>query len=193
MKQTGLVVPLREVGVSAELVNVSEQKEVAMRSAATISESGKYRFDLLRVWDETKPLALWVLLNPSTATADVDDPTARRVRGFTLDHLPQCGGFVVCNLYALRTTKPKHLLDAQNAEGWPNNIQMIGHYMRSADVAEVVFGWGSWLTPKRPLRTPVEDMAAELGRFPLCLGKTVNGNPKHPLFGAANTPLIPYL
>lgn len=163
------------------------------QTGLVIGADGKFRFDVLRQWEGPGPLALWVMLNPSTADADNDDPTLRRVIRFTQDALPHCAGVVVCNLYALRATKPKHLLDAQNAEGWPNNIQMIGHYMRSADVAEVVFGWGSWLTPKRPLRTPVEDMAAELGRFPLCLGKTVNGNPKHPLFVAANTPLIPYL
>jgi hypothetical protein len=49
----------------------------AMWRSATISDCGRYRYALGRRWDDG-PTACWVMLNPSTADADVDDPTIRR-------------------------------------------------------------------------------------------------------------------
>src|ERR1035441_6224581 len=41
----------------------------------------EYRYRLTRVWDESKPLAMFVMMNPSTADPNVDDPTVRNARG----------------------------------------------------------------------------------------------------------------
>lgn len=53
-----------------------------MHRSAVISPCKMYRYLLRRAWDESLPTALFVMLNPSTADAEVDDPTIRRCMGF---------------------------------------------------------------------------------------------------------------
>src|SRR5689334_16488446 len=77
-----------------------------VRKAASISECGRYRYSLHRWWGAGERL-YFVMLNPSTADAEVDDPTIRRCMGFarTLGF----DGIGVVNLYAFRATKPADL------------------------------------------------------------------------------------
>lgn len=42
-------------------------------SGAEFSKCGKYRYKLWRIWDNTKPLAMCIGLNPSTANAYDND------------------------------------------------------------------------------------------------------------------------
>ncbi len=81
---------------------------------AVISDCGRYRYRLTRRWGDG-PLLSFIMLNPSTADAEVDDPTIRRCMGFA--RRDGYGGIVVGNLYAFRTTKPKALFAADNPLG----------------------------------------------------------------------------
>lgn len=114
-----------------------------MIKEAKLSDCGKYRYWLCRRWDESKPTLVFIMLNPSTADADQDDPTIRKCIGFA-----QRGGFgsiEVVNLYAYRATKPadlyKTIRKSQNwAEGPENNL-WIGQ--RAGGVDRVVcLAWG---------------------------------------------------
>ena len=78
--------------------------------SAIISPCGTYRYLLKQVAESMSPMtstALFVMLNPSTADATLDDPTIRRCRGFA--KLWDCNGLAVANLYALRSTDPAAL------------------------------------------------------------------------------------
>ncbi|MGF6870951.1 DUF1643 domain-containing protein [Paraburkholderia sp. MM5477-R1] len=78
--------------------------------SAIISECGGYRYILTRAADSMCPMktaAVFVMLNPSTADEEQDDPTIRRCRGFA--RLWDCNGISVANLYALRSTDPAGL------------------------------------------------------------------------------------
>ena len=45
------------------------------KKGADFSNNGKHRYRLWRIWDETKPYALCIGLNPSTANSEKNDPT----------------------------------------------------------------------------------------------------------------------
>lgn len=150
---------------------------------AVLSDDGVYRYELTRRWGPG-PLVCWVMLNPSTADAEVDDPTIRRCMGFTRrwGH----DGIKVVNLYALRATDPKELARHPDPIGPANFI-----WVRAA-VSEsplVVVAWGA----SAPVRGPgVSDVVvpAQRDNIPVrCLGRTKQGFPRHPLYVKADTPL----
>ncbi|WP_318389140.1 DUF1643 domain-containing protein [Enterobacter sp.] len=49
-----------------------------MLKSAVFSDCGLYRYSIGRIWDATKPYALFIGLNPSYADAEQDDPTLGR-------------------------------------------------------------------------------------------------------------------
>jgi len=87
---------------------------------AIVSDDGLYRYRLWRRWDAECPTMVWIMLNPSTADAEVDDPTIRRCIGFA--RREHCGGIEVVNLYALRATNPA----AHPTPEGPENAKAIG-------------------------------------------------------------------
>lgn len=74
---------------------------------AELSACGSYRYELRRVWGDPARLACFLMLNPSTATAEADDPTIRRCVGYAKAW--QFDGILVRNLFALRATDPAAL------------------------------------------------------------------------------------
>lgn len=140
-----------------------------MKKAAILSEDNLYRYQLSRIWDESKPLILFIMLNPSTADADVDDPTIRRVIRFTTSW--GYGGVYVANLYAFRSTDPKALKHTDDPIG-KENVSYITHLIGMAD--KVVYAWGN--NQKEPI------WLSELVQTPYCIDLSKNGIPKHPLY-----------
>lgn len=78
-----------------------------IRRTADISPCGKFRYSLTRTWEIGLPVVTFVMLNPSVANAEIDDPTIRRCMGFARSW--GFGGIVVKNLYPYRATKPMDL------------------------------------------------------------------------------------
>ena len=105
---------------------------------AVISECAKYRYSLVREWDERKGKVLFIMLNPSVANAEVDDPTIRRCIGFAKDW--GYGGLMVANLYAFISTNPKGLKEVDNAEG-VDNRKYINDMIQNCEI--VVCAWGN--------------------------------------------------
>lgn len=160
-----------------------------LESTATVSECGKFRYDLTRVWDRSKPRLMWLMYNPSTADGAEDDPTIRRVVGFAAKF--GAGGVVVGNLFAYRATLPKDLRRATDPVGPECDSYLRRHAVESRIV---VAAWGSLAaTGKRPMlraRPPrVRQMLDEIGAKVFHLGLTTAGHPRHPLFLPKDAPL----
>jgi hypothetical protein len=156
--------------------------------AAILSPCGRYRYKLSRTWSDG-PRVLWVMLNPSTADADKDDPTIRKCIGFSKRW--GCGGLDVVNLFAWRATHPKDLRAAREPVGTLND-EAILLTARAAD--RIVVAWGGHVTAAGRFMRRAERVRTLLlgpeGRPLFHLGLTSLGQPSHPLMLAYTTPLV---
>ena len=138
-----------------------------------------YRYALGRTWDVTRPPTLWILLNPSTADHNSDDATTRRLAGYAAAW--GCGGSVLVNLFALRTTDPKRLRCALDPVG-PGNDDVI---VRAATLAasDPVCGWGDHGALLGRGQAVAEMLIARSFRL-TALAVNATGCPSHPLYRA---------
>lgn len=145
-------------------------------STAVYSDCERYRYILTRVWDPGGRRALFVMLNPSTATEVQNDPTVERCerRARTLEF----GAFRVCNIFAWRETDPKKMRAAVDPVGSENDPAILDS-SRWADT--IVCAWGSH--GAHLARGPaVERLLRQTGRSLHHLGLTKHGHPRHPLY-----------
>jgi hypothetical protein len=154
---------------------------------AAISEDEVYRYTLWRQWGTGQPM-VFVMLNPSTADAEQDDPTIRRCVSFAKRE--GYGGIHVVNLFAYRATDPADLLRCPVDVVGPENDYHIREAGRMARLGgKVVAAWGAHATATS-LRVNAVRMAL---RAPIyCLGLTKQGAPRHPLYVRGDAPLISY-
>jgi hypothetical protein len=146
---------------------------------------GPYRYWLRRQWSDG-PLLLWILLNPSIADAIINDPTVRRVIGFSQRF--GYGAAMILNLFAFRATSPGDLLDAYDPVG-PRNDEIISEHILDADLA--ICAWGAM---HKRLRWRLKDVAPLLdGPLLKCLGRTKAGDPRHPLYLPNTADRVPWM
>lgn len=149
----------------------------------------EYRYALFRTWEPEAHVSRqvnFIMLNPSTATSEVDDPTVRKCQ--TLARLWGAGGVAVTNIFALRSTDPKALYQHPRPVGVWNDpaIQVIAQTSMMA-----VAAWGT----HGRLHGRGEAVRAMLAAMdvPLYhLGLTKEGHPKHPLYLKNSTPPRPW-
>lgn len=156
-----------------------------MNQTAAISPCGRYRYSLHRTWDYEASRLVFCMLNPSTADADVDDPTIRRCIGFA--RREGYGGIAVVNLFAWRATDPSALpmLDAEKAG--PDNTH---HVKLTVTGRPVVVAWGANAAAHPFVVLPFMDLLREHASGIYCLGTTRSGAPRHPLYVRADAPLV---
>lgn len=158
---------------------------VDVHRAASISGDGLYRYALLRWWAEG-PMLTFVMLNPSTADADQDDPTIRRCVGFARRF--GFDGVRVVNLYAFRATRPADLWRAGEPTGGIRNDDLLAECGRRIRHGEpVVAAWGMNAKPERVRRVLTLPGWSQAQ----CLGVTKAGAPRHPLYVKADVTLRP--
>lgn len=167
-----------------------------MKSYAVISDDQAYRYVLGRSWGDSRHAMTFVMLNPSTADAEVDDPTIRRCIGFAKRE--GCNRVRVINLFAWRATNPKDVpvRDCPLAVG-PDNASHWNIALDACGGRLVVAAWGSGsgLAHQAAFNTQARKFRAlciERGVQLLCLGRTQGGQPRHPLYVKGDAPLIPY-
>jgi hypothetical protein len=158
----------------------------AVERGALLSECGLYRYRLWRRWGPGCNVA-FVMLNPSTADGEVDDPTIRRCMGLARSW--GFDGIEVVNLYALRTTKPKHLLDHPDPEG-PGNVGAWKAAGLMPGMRTMVAAWGAGCRLGGLPGSQAFWTVAPTGYK--CLGITKGGDPRHPLSVRGDAPLVAF-
>lgn len=140
-------------------------------TGAIFSDDGAYRYRLWRIWSEVEPTIAFCMLNPSTATAEIEDPTIRRCIGFAKAW--GYGGLVVVNIFALRSTDPLVLYKHSDPIG-PDNDAHIANVRHTVPL--MIAAWGAHGNLKSRgfmVKHMVETKT---------LGLTSGGQPKHPLY-----------
>ena len=185
---------------------------------AVFTNAGRHRVKLGRVWDLRRPVLVVVMLNPSRADHEKDDPTVRRVVAFAKHH--GYGGILILNLYTLIATDPQTLrawpcppdlhdpeaqhVDPESGSGDYRQIQGADEVFEWATdnlafehaagaPRDVLVAWGA----AKGIQKRVDEVVAILrgkGRPArlVCLGKNADGSPRHPLYLAKDTPLEPW-
>lgn len=150
-------------------------------NTAVFSPCRTYRYTLWRVWDDTLPYCQFIGLNPSTADETNDDPTIRRCIRFAKDW--GCGALCMTNIFAYRATNPKDM-KAQEFPTGDLNGESIIDIAKEAGI--VIAAWG--------IHGDHESQGAKVNQLfdthsikLHCLGKTMLGHPKHPLYIKADT------
>lgn len=145
-------------------------------STAVYSDCERYRYSLTRIWDPAGQKALFVMLNPSTATEVQNDPTVerceRRARALGF------GAFQVTNIFAWRDTDPRKMRAAADPVGPENDAAIL----QGADWADrIIAAWGTHgahLDRGAHVTALLRGTGAPLYH----LGLSKLGHPKHPLY-----------
>jgi hypothetical protein len=142
-------------------------------------ETPSYRYALLRVWgQDSTNVVNFVMLNPSTADHTKNDPTLARCQERALR--AGLDGFIVTNLFALRSTEPKLLTTYADPIG-PHNMRLISAIAAGSRI--VVCGWGKPQNRKLGLHAlDVREMLLKTKIKLHALKLTDNGEPWHPLY-----------
>jgi len=172
-----------EAGARRVRAMTSHGRPAVVQHTFSLTPTPSSNSDPLRATVERR--CLFIMLNPSTATDTVDDPTIKRCSRFAgswgFDRL------MVCNLFSLRSTDPRPLYSDETAEGDPENFTTILTVARDAHL--IVCGWGV----HGALRGRAAHVVAELrrdGHQLHALKLTKDGQPGHPLYLRGDLPAV---
>jgi hypothetical protein len=160
-------------------------------TSAAISPDGLYRWMLGREFEHPGRTALWVGVNPSTADAEQDDQSIRKLYGF--GERLGISKWLVGNLFAYRATDVNELARATDPIG-ARCDEFLEKMTGQADV--VIAGWGRVDKVPQRLRHRVDDVANRIvgtGKNLMCWGTCQDGSPRHPLMVPYSQPLEVWL
>jgi hypothetical protein len=149
-------------------------------SGALFSDDRTYRRMLWRKTGVKGPLLNVLLLNPSIADSERNDPTvARQIKRAAL--LGCTGGLIVTNAYDLVSTDPRGLKRHPEPCSPINDCAIAEAAQQAAESGGMcVAGWGTHcsITRQNQIRALFDNLKIPL----LCLGQNEDGSPKHPLY-----------
>ena len=176
-------------------MGVCQPDWMALAREAAFSSCGRYRWWLERQWEPERPRLLFMGLNPSSADADRDDPTLRRLIGFARSW--GFGALEVLNLFARCSSSPAVLRRCSHPVGDDNDgwicarVQQLG-----SDPANALWlGWGNggaWRQRDQQVLQQLQHLTPPALSW-LTLGLTARGAPRHPLYAPAAAPPLQVL
>jgi hypothetical protein len=150
---------------------------VKNESGAEFSRCRRWRYLLWRRWDEAKPAANFLMLNPSTADEVKLDPSCTRARVYA--ERWGFGALIVTNIFGWRATDPEEMKSVRDPVGRGNDAAIL---RAAREAAIVVCAWGNHglhLGRSSKVLEFLKSNAVELSF--LRINKTT-GQPAHPLY-----------
>lgn len=131
-----------------------------LNTKAVYSDDKKYRYSLNKTWDENKPKATFIGINPSDATELLMDKTVMNL----MNHLIKLGyGKVeIVNLYAFRSKKQEGLKYRCNKQEESNN-EYVGKALSDSEL--IIIGWRRDADGKPKYRETIKDIKSKLKPF----------------------------
>ena len=158
----------------------------SLKGSATFDVSRRYRYQLTRSLENDNQQSghvTFIMLNPSTANAEEDDPTIQACSQFTkkwgYNHL------IVVNLFAYRTPQPLDLKHVTHPIGSENNRYLL---TAAESATKVILAWGNWgslLDRDQTVITLLKPYEHKL----YYLIRNHSGQPRHPLYVKRTTRL----
>ncbi len=145
-------------------------------AGAAFSSCRRWRYLLWRRWDDARPAANFLMLNPSTADEHKLDPTCARARDYA--ERWGYGALIVTNVFAWRATDPADMMAARDPVGRGNDAAIARAAKASA---LVVCAWGNH-GAYRDRSLKVRAILAGNGIRPHALRVNAGGEPAHPLY-----------
>ena len=155
-------------------------------SGAKFSACRRWRYLLWRRWDESKPVANFLMLNPSTADELKLDPSCTRARVYAEKW--GYGALIVTNLFAWRATDPDDMKAAKDPVGKGNDAAIL---RAAREAAIVVCAWGNH-GAHEGRSTKVVELLRNGGVNLFLLKKNACGEPAHPLYLPGNLKPVSY-
>lgn len=155
-------------------------------TGAEFSACRRWRYLLWRQWDPQKPVANFLMLNPSTADEHKLDPTCARARDYA--ERWGYGGLIVTNVFGFRSTNPLLMKSERDPVG-PGNDAAIVRAARQADL--VVCAWGNhgqWGERSTHVKNLLRKNSIEVHNLKL----NANGEPAHPLYLPGSLKALPW-
>ena len=146
------------------------------RKGALFSACENYRYALWRNLPGTKRPVTFIMLNPSTADAEKDDPTVRRCIGYATEWGHDI--LYVGNIFAYRATDPKVLRRKKEPQGVQTDFYLLDMAKQSELVIAAWGNHGDLNNRGRDVCTLMRMAGIEL--YALRILKT--GQPSHPLY-----------
>lgn len=111
-----------------------------METDAIFSFDRRHRFSLTRIWDKTKPLVAFCMLNPSVADETKNDPTVARCqkRAMNMGY----GGIIIVNIFNLVSTDPKQLYKCKSVKEASTDGNEIAIMLAARNSKTFICAWG---------------------------------------------------
>jgi len=146
-----------------------------IKREAIFSACGEYRYWLKRSWDDSKPIAICVGLNPSTANHETDDRTISKL--IEIMKFQNYGGFIMTNLYAVISSTTDILYSTPDPLKDNDKVlrEVFQHHV------DIFYCWGAFPKLETRIRA-IRNIAAYYRMNEKCFGKTKHGAPIHPAY-----------